>query len=169
MSDVEIMDGARDYRMMKRVMVDGILSMSEYNRFSKGIFGWVGYKTKWLPYENIQRAAGETKWSVWKLFLYSIEGIVAFSTVPLSIATVSGLFFCLLAFFMVLVVIAKTLLFGDPVGGWPSLACIILFVGGVQLFCLGIIGKYLSKTYLETKQRPKYLLRESNYKNRDEK
>lgn len=161
MSDVDIMDGARDYRMMRRVMVDGILSMGEYNRFSKGIFGWVGYSTKWLPYENVQRVAGETKWSFWKLFAYSIEGIVAFSTVPLSIATVMGLFFCVLSFLMVLVVIGKTLLFGDPVGGWPSLACMILFVGGIQLFCLGIMGKYLSKTYLETKKRPKYLLRET--------
>ncbi|MDO4295784.1 MAG: glycosyltransferase family 2 protein [bacterium] len=166
MSDVDIMDGARDYRMMRRVMVDAILSMGEYNRFSKGIFGWVGYSTKWLPYENVQRVAGETKWSFWKLFAYSIEGIVAFSTVPLSIATVMGLFFCALSFFMVLVVIGKTLLFGDPVGGWPSLACMILFVGGVQLFCLGIMGKYLSKTYLETKKRPKYLLRETEKERR---
>ncbi|MDO4295738.1 MAG: glycosyltransferase family 2 protein [bacterium] len=162
MSDVEIMDGARDYRMMTRNMVDGILSMGEYNRFSKGIFGWVGYSTKWLPYENIERAAGETKWSFWKLFAYSIEGIVAFSTLPLSIATIIGLVFCGIAFLMVLVIFGKTMLFGDPVGGWPSLACMILFVGGTQLFCLGVIGKYLSKTYLETKQRPKYLLRETN-------
>lgn len=158
LSDVDIVDGARDYRMMNRIMVESILSLKEYNRFSKGIFGWVGFKTKWIPFENRERVAGETKWSFWKLLAYSIQGIVAFTTAPLTIAVVIGLFFCLTAFIMVMVVIGKTLLLGDPVGGWPSLVCIILFVSGIQLFCLGIIGKYLDKTYLEVKQRPIYLV-----------
>lgn len=161
-SDVEIVDGARDFRMMKRKMVDAILSMAEYNRFSKGIFGWVGFRTKWIPFENVQRVAGETKWSFWRLFLYSIQGIIAFSTVPLAIASVIGVVMCIVAFLMVIIIVAKTLLFGDPVGGWPSLACIVTFLGGIQLFCMGILGQYLSKTYLETKRRPIFIVAETN-------
>lgn len=159
-SKTEIVDGARDYRLMTRKVVDAILAMTEYNRFTKGIFGWVGYETKWLEYENVERKKGETKWSFWKLFLYSLEGIIAFSTVPLTIAAVMGAFFCALAFVMIVVIIVRTLIFGDPTSGWPSLVCIILFVGGVQLFCLGIVGQYLSKTYMEVKNRPIYLVRE---------
>lgn len=165
-SNLDIVDGARDYRLMNRKMTDAIVSMTEYNRFSKGIFGWVGFRTKWIPFENVERAAGETKWSFWKLLIYSIEGIVAFTTVPLTVAAYLGLVFCVVAFFMVLVVIGKTLMFGDPVGGWPSLACIILFVGGVQLLCAGIIGKYLAKIYLEVKRRPIYLVAEENLEKR---
>lgn len=161
-SNLDIVDGARDFRLMNRKMTDAIVSMTEYNRFSKGIFSWVGFRTKWIPFENVERAAGETKWSFWKLLIYSIEGIVAFTTVPLTVAAYLGLVFCVVAFFMVLVVIGKTLMFGDPVGGWPSLACIILFVGGVQLLCAGIIGKYLAKIYLEVKRRPIYLVAEEN-------
>ena len=145
-SRTEIVDGARDYRLMTRQVVDAIMSMPEYNRFTKGIFGWVGYETKWLEYENIERRKGETKWSFWKLFLYSLEGIIAFSTVPLTIASVAGVFFCLVAFVIIIVTIVRKLLFGDPTSGWPSLVCIIMMVSGVQLFCLGIVGQYLSKT-----------------------
>ena len=159
-SRTEIVDGARDYRLMTRQVVEAILSMSEYNRFTKGIFGWVGYKTKWLEYENVERRKGETKWSFWKLFLYSLEGIIAFSTVPLTIASVAGVFFCLVAFVIIIVTIVRKLLFGDPTSGWPSLVCIIMMVSGVQLFCLGIVGQYLSKTYMEVKRRPIYLVRE---------
>ena len=159
-SRTEIVDGARDYRLMTRPVVDAILSMSEYNRFTKGIFGWVGYDTKWLEYENVERKKGETKWSFWKLFLYSLEGIMAFSTVPLTIASVAGVLFCLLAFIMIIVTIVRKLLFGDPTSGWPSLGCIIMMVSGVQLFCMGIVGQYLSKTYMEVKRRPIYLVRE---------
>lgn len=161
-SDADIVDGARDFRLMKRQMVDAIVSMREYNRFSKGIFGWVGFRTKWLPYENVERVAGETKWSFWKLFKYSIQGIIAFSTAPLAIASVFGLLLCFMAFIMICVIIVKTVVFGDPVGGWPSLACIILFMGGLQLFCTGILGQYLAKTYLETKQRPLYIIGSTN-------
>lgn len=161
-SKTEIVDGARDYRLMTRQFVNSLLELREYNRFSKGLFGWVGYNTKWLEYENVERAAGETKWSFWKLLLYSIEGIMAFSTVPLAISAVAGLVFCLVAFVAILFIIAKTLLFGDPVSGWPSTACIILFVGGVQLFCIGIVGQYLSKAYLEIKGRPIYICKETN-------
>lgn len=159
-SKTDIVDGARDYRLMTRQVADAILAMTEYNRFTKGIFGWVGYETKWLEYENVERRKGETKWSFWKLFLYSMEGIVAFSTVPLTLAAVMGAFFCVLAFILIIVIIVKTLMFGDPTSGWPSLACIILFVSGVQLFCLGILGQYLSKTYMEVKKRPIYLIKE---------
>ena len=161
-SKTEIVDGARDYRLMTRQFVNSLLELKEYNRFSKGLFGWVGYQTKWLEYENVERAAGETKWSFWKLLLYSIEGIMAFSTVPLAISAVLGIIFCIVAFVMILVIVGKTLLFGDPVAGWPSTACIILFVGGVQLFCLGIVGQYLSKAYLEIKNRPIYICKETN-------
>ena len=159
-SRTEIVDGARDYRLMSRQVVDAILAMTEYNRFTKGIFGWVGYETKWMEYENIERRKGETKWSFWKLFAYSLEGITAFSTVPLTIAALIGALFCLLAFVMIIVIIVKTLIFGDPTSGWPSLVCIIMMVSGVQLFCLGIVGQYLSKTYMEVKKRPIYLVKE---------
>lgn len=159
-SKADIVDGARDFRLMTRKMVDSIVGMREYNRFSKGIFGWVGFKTKWLEYENIERVAGVTKWSFWKLFLYSIEGIIAFSTAPLVIASIIGMLFLLIAFILIIVIIVKTLAFGDPTAGWPSLVCIIFFVSGIQLFCIGIIGQYLSKTYLETKGRPIYIVRE---------
>ena len=161
-SKTEIVDGARDYRLMTRQMVDAILEVKEYNRFSKGIFSWVGFNTKWLEYENVERRAGETKWSSWKLLKYSLDGIVAFSTVPLSIASILGLLLCFIAFVLIIVIVVKTLAFGDPVAGYPSLMCVILFVGGVQLFCMGILGKYLSKTYLETKKRPIYLVKEEN-------
>ena len=161
-SDADIVDGARDYRLMSRPMVDAILSMKEVNRFSKGIFGWVGFRTYWLPYENVERVAGETKWSFWKLFRYSLEGIIAFSTAPLAIASVLGLLVCLAAVAALAVVLVKTLAFGDPVAGWPSMICIILFLGGVQLLTVGIIGQYLAKTYLETKKRPIYILAEES-------
>lgn len=161
-SKTEIVDGARDYRMMTRQMLDAILSMGEYNRFSKGIFGWVGFETEWLEYVNIERMAGETKWSFWKLLVYSIDGIVAFSTAPLAISSLLGFIFCLTAFVMIIVIIAKTLLWGDPVGGWPSQTSIILLVGGLQLFSIGVLGQYLAKTYLETKGRPPYILKETN-------
>ena len=159
-SRTEIMDGARDYRLMTRQMVDAILSMQEYNRFTKGIFGWVGFRTKWLEYENIERAQGETKWNFWKLFIYSLDGITAFSTVPLMLASVVGVVFCVLAFVMIQFIIIRKLLFGDPVSGWPSLVCIILMTSGVQFFCTGILGQYLAKTYMEVKKRPHYLVRE---------
>lgn len=159
-SKTEIMDGARDYRLMTRQMVDAILQMSEYNRFTKGIYGWVGFRTKWLEYENIERAKGETKWNFWKLFLYSVEGITAFSTMPLVIASFMGVLFCILAFVAIVFIIVRKILFGDPVSGWPSLVCIILMVSGVQLFCLGIVGQYLAKTYMEVKNRPIYLIKE---------
>ncbi len=159
-SRTEIMDGARDYRLMTRQMVDAILSMQEYNRFTKGIFGWVGFRTKWLEYENIERAKGETKWNFWKLFIYSLDGITAFSTVPLMLASVVGVVFCVLAFVMILFIIIRKLLFGDPVSGWPSLVCIILMTSGVPFFCTGILGQYLAKTYMEVKKRPHYLVRE---------
>ena len=144
-SKADIVDGARDFRLMKRPMVDAILSMREYNRFSKGIYGWVGFKTRWLPYVNVNRVAGETKWSFFSLLLYSIDGIVAFSTVPLSIASVVGTLLCIVAFFALIFIIVRALLFGDPVDGWPSLASIIIFIGGIQLLCLGIMGQYLAK------------------------
>ena len=159
-SQADIVDGARDYRLMTRQVVDAILSMCEYNRFSKGIFGWVGYKTKWLEYENVERVHGETKWNFWKLFLYSIEGITAFSTAPLAIASLIGVCFCLIAFITIIIIIVKTVLWGDPVGGWPSLVCIICLISGVQLLCLGIVGQYLSRTYMEVKKRPIYLVKE---------
>ncbi|MBD8387067.1 glycosyltransferase family 2 protein [Dysgonomonas sp. BGC7] len=159
-SDTEVVDGARDFRLMTRQMVDAILEMSEYNRFSKGIFGWVGFSTKWMAFENVERVAGQTKWSFVGLFLYSLEGIIAFSTRPLLIASLFGILFCVIAFFMICVIIAKTLIWGDPVAGYPSLICAIFFMGGIQLFCLGILGQYLSKTYLETKKRPIYIIKE---------
>lgn len=159
-SRTEFMDGARDYRLMTRQVVDAILSMQEYNRFTKGIFGWVGFRTKWLEYENVERARGETKWSFWKLFLYSLDGITAFSTIPLMIAAVVGVVFCILAFLMIVFIIVRKLIFGDPVSGWPSLVCIMLFLSGIQFFCTGILGQYLAKTYMEVKKRPIYLIKE---------
>ena len=161
MSDIEMVDGARDYRLMKRQVVDSIISLREYNRYSKGLFSFVGYNTKWIEYENVERVAGETKWSFWKLFKYAIEGITAFSTTPLIISPVIGIVICIVAFLAIILIIIKTLVFGDPTSGWPSLACIIVFVSGVQLFSIGIIGQYLSKTYLEVKKRPIYIIKET--------
>ena len=159
-SKTEIVDGARDFRLMTRQMVDSILSLKEVSRFSKGIFSWVGYRTKWLEYENVERVAGETKWNFWKLFLYSIDGITAFSTAPLAIASITGVVFCGVSILLMLYFFIKTLIWGDPVAGFPAMICIILFLGGIQLFCVGILGQYLSKTYLETKRRPIYIARE---------
>lgn len=164
MSQADIVDGARDFRLMKRPVVDAIVSMGEYNRFSKGIFGWVGFKTEWISYENVERVAGSTKWSFWSLFKYAIEGIVAFSTAPLQVASFAGILFCLVAVVAFVFIIVRALLFGDPVAGWPSLVSIILFIGGIQMLSLGIIGQYLAKTYLETKHRPIYLVAETNIK-----
>lgn len=161
-SKAEIMDGARDFRMMTRQVVDAVLSMGEYNRFSKGIFGWIGFRTKWLDYVNVERVAGETKWSFWKLFLYAIDGIIAFSTMPLVIASLSGILFCITAILMAVYFAVKTVLYGDPVAGFPTLICLILLIGGVQLFCIGILGQYLSKTYLEAKKRPIYIVKETD-------
>lgn len=159
-SKTELMDGARDYRLMTRQVVDAILSMKEYNRFSKGIFGWVGFNTKWIEFENVERRKGETKWSFWGLFLYSLEGIMAFSTAPLAIASIIGLIFTVVAFLAIVFIIVRTLVWGDPTSGWPSMACIIVFVAGVQLFCIGVVGQYLSKVYLEVKDRPIYIVKE---------
>lgn len=160
-SQTEIVDGAQDFRFMSRQMVDAILSMREYNRFSKGIFSWVGFKTKYIEYENVERAAGTTAWSFWSLFRYSLEGIFAFSTAPLAIASVLGLVSCVIAFLMMIWIIVKTLAFGEAVAGFPSIMCAIFLLGGLQLFCIGVLGQYLSKTYLETKQRPIYIVRET--------
>lgn len=162
MTSAEIVDGARDYRLMNRQFVEAILSMEEYNRFSKGIFGWVGFKNKWIEFENVERQKGETKWSFWKLFVYAIDGIMAFSTAPLAMASLLGVIFCLVAFVFIVVIIIRKLTVGDPYNtvGWTSTACIILFVSGVQLFCLGIVGQYLSKAYLEVKKRPLYIVKE---------
>lgn len=160
MSSTEIVDGARDFRLMKRKMVDAILADREYNRFTKGIYSWVGFRTKWIEFENVERSAGETKWSFWKLFLYSIEGILAYSTTPLSIASVLGIVFCGVSFVAMIAIVVRALMYGDPVAGWPSMVTIIVFLGGIQLLCLGIMGLYISKTYLETKGRPIYIVRE---------
>lgn len=160
-SNADIVDGARDFQLMNRKVVKAILSMGEYNRFTKGIFGWVGFRKKWLEYENIERSAGETKWSFWKLFLYALDGIVAFSTAPLVIASVMGMVFCLVAFVAIIFIIVRTLIFGDPTSGWPSMVCIIIFIAGIQLLCMGILGQYMAKTYLETKKRPLYLVEET--------
>ena len=159
-SDVKIVDGARDYRLMRRIMVEAVLEDGEYNRFSKGIFSWVGFQTRWLEFSNIERVKGKSKWSFWKLFRYSIEGILAYSTVPLSIASVVGIVFCIISLLMMLIIVIRALIYGDPVAGWPSLISIITFLGGVQLLCLGIIGLYLSKTYMESKGRPNYIIKE---------
>ena len=166
-SKTEMVDGARDYRLMTRQFVNSLLELGEYNRFSKGLYGWVGYKTKWLEYENVERAAGETKWSFWKLLLYSIEGIVAFSAAPLAVAAVSGIVCCVLAFLFIVFIVVRTLMFGDPVSGWPSLVCIILLIGGLQLLSIGILGEYLAKTYLEVKNRPIFICKESNIREND--
>ena len=159
-SKTEIVDGARDYRIMTRQMVDAILSMGEYNRFTKGIYGWVGFETKWFEYENVERVAGETKWSFWKLFMYSIEGVIGSSTAPLVISSFFGILCMLLAFVMIVFIIIRKLIYGDPTSGWPSLVCIIMLIGGMQLSCIGIVGEYLAKTYLETKHRPIYIAKE---------
>ncbi len=161
-SDTELMDGARDYRLMTRQFVNSLLDMKEYNRFSKGLFGWVGYKTKWIEFENVERVAGETKWSFWKLLVYAVDGAVAFSTAPLAIASVLGMLMLLVSFIFIVFIIIRTLIFGDPVSGWPSLVCIITLIGGIQIFCVGILGEYLSKVYLETKRRPIYIVKDTN-------
>lgn len=161
-SPVDMVDGARDFRLMKRKMVDAIVAMSETNRFSKGIFGWIGFKTYWLAYDNIERVAGTTKWNFWKLFKYSIDGIMNFSDAPLRLASWSGFFFTFVSAIMLLVVFIRALVWGDPVAGWPSMVCIILFIGGIQLFCIGIIGQYVSKVYTETKKRPQYIVGDTN-------
>ncbi len=160
-SKTEMVPGARDFRLMTRQMVDAIISMREYNRYSKGLFSFVGFKTKWIDFEIEDRAAGTSKFNFWKLFSYAIEGIVAFSTAPLVFAALVGVIFCFIAFILIIFIIVKTLVWGDPVGGWPSMACIMFFVGGIQLFCTGIIGEYLAKTYLETKHRPVYIVKET--------
>lgn len=161
-SDADIVDGARDFRLMTRSMVDAIVAMGEYNRFSKGIFGWIGFRTCWLPYENVERVAGDTKWSFWKLFRYAVDGIISFSQAPLSIASWFGIFMTFVSFLMIVFIVVRRLLFGDPVAGWASLICVVIFVGGLQMFCLGIMGQYLAKAYMETKGRPHYILAESN-------
>ena len=162
MADVEIVDGARDFRLMNRKFLNALLELKERNRFSKGLFGWVGFRTKWLEFENVERVAGETKWSFWKLFKYSIEGIVAFTTTPLTLSSVMGFLMCLLAFFSTVFIVVRKLLFGDPVSGWASTASIITFIGGLQLFFMGIFGQYLAKAYTEIKNRPIYIVAESN-------
>lgn len=165
LSNIDIADGARDYRLMSRAMVDSILSVSEYNRFSKGIFAWVGYETKWLEFENVERSAGETKWSFWKLVRYSIDGIINFSNTPLQISSYLGMILTIVSFMAIIVEVIRALVFGDPVAGWPSLVCIITFIGGIELFCMGIMGQYIAKTYMEVKRRPHYIIKESNCKN----
>ena len=161
-SKVEMVEGARDYRLMTRQVVNAILSLKEYNRYSKGLFNFVGFNTKWIEFENRERVAGKTKWSLFNLFVYAIDGICSFSTAPLVISTMVGILFCIISFILIIVVIVKTLLFGDPAIGWPSMACIIFMVSGIQLFCLGILGEYLSKTYLETKNRPLYIIKKTD-------
>ena len=163
-SDADIVDGARDFRLMKREMVDAIVSMSEYNRFSKGIFGWIGFRTYWLPFENVERVAGTTKWNFWGLFRYAISGIINFSQFPLDVASGFGIIMTIVAFVMLIFVIVRKLIFGDPVAGWASTMCVIIFIGGIQLMCLGIMGQYIGKTYMETKNRPQYIIARSNIK-----
>lgn len=164
-SDADIVDGARDFRLMKREMVDSIVTMGEYNRFSKGIFGWIGFHTYWLPYENVERVAGETKWNFWKLFKYALDGIINFSQAPLDIASWFGIIMTFISFIFMVVVIVRRLVFGDPVAGWASTICVIIFIGGIQLFCLGIMGKYIAKIYMETKKRPHFIISDSNRDN----
>lgn len=166
-SDTELMDGARDYRLMTRQFVNALLELKEYNRFSKGLFGWVGFKTKWIEFENVERIAGETKWSFWKLLFYAIDGIVAFSTAPLAIASMIGMLMLFIALIFIIFIIVRTLIFNDPTSGWPSLVCIITLIGGIQIFCIGILGQYLSKTYLETKHRPVYIIKDSNLSSKE--
>ena len=162
-SDVEIIDGARDFRLMKRDVVESITALNEYNRFSKGIFEWVGFNTKWIEYENIERTKGETSWSFWQLFKYSIEGITSFSVAPLYISTVIGIIFSIISFAAIVFIVVRTLLYGDPVSGWPSTMSIILFMGGIQMVFIGILGQYLAKTYIESKNRPIYIVKEDNF------
>ena len=162
LSDTDVVDGARDFRLMTRQMVDAIIRVSEYNRFSKGIFGWIGFRTYWLSYENVERVAGKTNWNFWKLFKYSIDGFINHSQFLLSLSSWGGIICTLLSFVMVIFIIVRKLVFGDPVAGWPSLVCIILFTSGIQLFCVGIIGQYLAKVYLEAKKRPHYIVAKSN-------
>ena len=164
MSDVEMVDGARDYRLMTRQVVDSIISLKEYNRYSKGLFSFVGFNVKWLEYENVERVAGETKWSFWQLLRYAVEGITSFSATPLAMVALLGIAFCLIAVIAIIFIIARTLIYGDPTSGWPSMVCIIVFVSGVQLFATGVIGQYLSKTYLEVKNRPIYIIKETEKK-----
>lgn len=161
-SDTDIVDGARDFRMMNRNMIDAIISMGEYNRFSKGIFGWIGFRTYWLPYKNVERVAGETKWNFWKLFKYAIDGIINFSQAPLSIASGFGLIMTIISFAVLVFVIFRRMLFGDPVAGWASIICVVVFIGGIQLLCLGVMGQYIAKTYLESKKRPHYIIAEAS-------
>lgn len=161
-SDADIVDGARDFRLMKKEMVEAIVAMSETNRFSKGIFGWIGFKTYWLPYENTERIAGKTKWNFWSLFKYAISGIINFSEAPLNIASWFGIGITLLAFIFLIFIIVRRLCFGDAVAGWASTLCVILFMGGIQLFCLGVMGQYIARTYSETKRRPHYIISETN-------
>ena len=161
-SDADMMDGARDYRLMTRSMAEAIVKMEEYNRFSKGLYGWVGFKTKWISFENVERAAGETKWSFWKLLKYSMDGIINFSSFPLKVSSWCGLFLTFVSVISIIFICVRKLLYGDLVSGWPSLVCIIVFIGGVQLFCIGVLGQYLSKMYLEIKKRPHFIIRESN-------
>lgn len=163
-SDSDIVDGARDFRLMRREMVDAILAMNEYNRFSKGIFGWVGFKTYWMPYKNVERVAGETKWSFWKLFKYAIDGIINFSSVPLSVASWFGVIMTFLSFVALIFIVFRRLMFGDPVAGWASMICITVFTAGLQLFCVGIMGQYIAKMYLEIKKRPHFIISETNGK-----
>lgn len=163
-SDADIVDGARDYRLMTRDMTDAIVALGERNRFSKGIYGWIGYRTYWYPYENVQRIAGETKWSFWKLLKYSIQGIVDFSDAPLAVASWFGISCTGISFLALLFIIIRRLVFGDPVAGWASTVCIIVFIGGIQLFCLGVIGQYIGRTYTETKRRPHYIISDSSEK-----
>ena len=162
MCKTEVVDGARDFRLMTRPFVDALLAMKEYNRFSKGLFGWVGFRTKWIEFENVERVAGETKWSFWKLLLYAIDGMVAFSTMPLSVAALIGILMCVIAAISIIFIIVRQLCFGGSAFGWPSMVCIMIFIGGVQLLCMGIMGQYLAKTYLEVKNRPIYICKETN-------
>ncbi|MEE1250847.1 MAG: glycosyltransferase family 2 protein [Lachnospiraceae bacterium] len=168
MCKTEVVDGARDFRLMNRPFVNALLDMKEYNRFSKGLFGWVGFETKWIEFENVERVAGETKWSFWKLFLYAIDGVVAFSTMPLSFAALVGILMCIISVIAILFIVIRQLCFGGSAFGWPSMACIIIFIGGIQLFCIGILGSYLAKTYLEVKDRPIYICKETNIEKEQE-
>lgn len=166
-SDVDVVDGARDFRLMRREMVDAVVSLSEYNRFSKGIYGWIGFRTYWLPYENVERVAGETKWNFWKLLKYAVDGIINFSSAPLSIASWGGICMTFVSFLLLAFIVIRKLAFGDPVTGWASTVCIVIFIGGIQLFCLGIMGQYIARTYLETKRRPHYIISETNVTRRN--
>ena len=161
-SDADIVDGARDFRLMKRKMIDAVVAMTEYNRFSKGIFGWIGFKTYWMPFENVERVAGETKWSFWKLTRYAVDGIFNFSQIPLKISSWTGLFMTFVSLLWLIYIIVKRALFGNPVAGWASTACIIIFVGGIQLFCMGIMGQYIARIYMETKNRPHFIVADTD-------